>query len=89
MAIRLNQFLEDLRDALPSICMDKDLIECVPDIFRNPSNLSRMRARKQAPKHFLVIPHYYYLRDDVIDWLKEKYQSNESLQKEGALCTLK
>lgn len=70
----LDQFLDDLSDSLPEICVDKDLVTRLPDIFRNPPNLNRMRSRKQAPKHFYIHPHYYYLKADVISWLREKYQ---------------
>lgn len=52
----LDQFLDDLSDSLPEICVDKDLVTRLPDIFRNPPNLNRMRSRKQAPKHFTFIP---------------------------------
>lgn len=70
----LNQFLEAIKAGLPEICADKDLVEHLPDIFRNPCNLTRMRARGQTPPYFHVPPHVHYLRDDVICWLRERYQ---------------
>jgi hypothetical protein len=88
--IHLDQFLEGLQTSLPEVCRDTDLVKHLPDIFRNPCNITRMRARKQAPKHFYIEPHYYYLKADVIDWFKEKYQGSEQLEREGELCgTLK
>jgi Protein of unknown function (DUF551) len=76
MVINLNQFLETLRSELPQICADRDLITYLPDIFRNSSNLSRMRARGQTPPYFSIQPHIYYLRDDVLSWLRERYQND-------------
>lgn len=97
MVLYLNQFLEFLKSELPVICSDKDLVEHLPNIFKNPCALTRMRSRKQAPPHFSIHPHIYYLRDDVISWLRERYQSeelsNEKLKqsyntnKENACCT--
>jgi hypothetical protein len=89
MVVYLNQFLKNLNASLPEICRDSDLIKYLPNIFKNPCSITRMRARKQTPKHFYIHPHYFYLRDDVIAWLKEKYQSCESLELEEELCTQK
>jgi len=71
----LNQFLEVLKEELPEICSDKNLVEHLPDIFKNPGTLHRMRARGQAPAHFSIEPNIYYLRDDVVCWLRSRYQS--------------
>jgi hypothetical protein len=69
----LDHFLDRLQTSLPEICRDADLVTYIPDIFRNACNLTRMRARKQSPKYFYIDPHYYYLKADVIDWLKNSY----------------
>lgn len=45
-------------------------------IFRNPSALSRMRTRGESPPHFAIRPNYYYLRDDIVKWLQDKYQGS-------------
>ena len=74
MVEHLNQFLESLKSKLPPICADKDLIEHLPNIFRNASNICRMRARGQTPPYFLIDPHVHYLRDDVIHWIRGRYQ---------------
>jgi len=74
----LNQFLEVLKEELPEICADKNLVEHLPNIFKNPCTLHRMRARGQAPAHFSIEPNIYYLRDDVVSWLRSRYKNNES-----------
>jgi hypothetical protein len=38
-----------------------------------------MRARGQSPAFFHVQPHIHYLREDVICWLRERYQSKETV----------
>lgn len=73
----LNQFLEALKAELPEICADKDLVEHLPNIFKNPGTLTRMRQRGQVPSYFSISPNVYYLRDDVICWLRERYQNKE------------
>jgi hypothetical protein len=73
----LNQFLEVLKAELPAICADKDLVEHLPNIFKSLSTVHRMRYRGQVPAYFSIEPNIYYLRDDVICWLRERYQSKE------------
>lgn len=82
----LDDFLELLQASLPEICRDADLVKCLPAIFKNPCNLTRMRYRKQAPKYFYIYPQYYYLKSDVIDWFKEKYQGNQQSERQEELC---
>lgn len=74
MVIHLNQFLENLKVKLPEVCSDRDLVEHLPDIFKNQCSLSRMRTRGQTPPYFLVPPHVHYLREDIICWLRDRYQ---------------
>lgn len=69
----LDLFIDSLKSKLPEICTDKDLVKCLPDIFRNQCNLTRMRARKQTPPYIHVPPHFHYLKNDVLCWLREKY----------------
>jgi len=88
MSHHLDQFLEDLKTELPDICADKDLVDALPHIFKNPCTLTRMRARGQTPAYFSIDPNIYYLRADVLTWLRSRYQSSEELRK-GELCTLK
>jgi|GEM_PF-1837148 len=85
MTSHIEQFLKVLETELPPICADKDLIEVLPDIFRNVSNLTRMRARGQTPPYFHVQPHIHYLRNDVIDWLKNSYSITKSVKLEEYL----
>lgn len=89
MVKHLNQFLESLKSNLPPICADKDLIEHLPNIFRNTSNISRMRSRGQIPSYFLIEPHVHYLRDDVINWFRDKYQIKDDLKETEILCSHK
>ena len=76
----LNQFLDSLKSTLPEICSDKDLVLHVPNIFRSLSTIHRMRNRGQIPPYFSVGNYFYYLRDDVISWLKSCYQSNSEIE---------
>lgn len=75
----LNHFLDTLQSELPTICSDKDLVKHLPNIFKNPGTLHRMRARGQAPAFFAIEPNIYYLREDVVCWLRERYQGKEIL----------
>jgi hypothetical protein len=70
----LDQFLETIESKLPEILSDKDLIHNVPEFFKSPSALSRLRSQKQSPAHFSISPSCVrYLRADVIAWLKNRY----------------
>ena len=62
----LDKFLDILKIELPDICSDKDLVEHLPDIFKNPCTLTRMRSRGQTPAYFSIDPNIYYLKEDVI-----------------------
>lgn len=55
--------------------MDKDLIDSLPEIFRSHATLTRMRKLQQAPGHFYVKPNVYYLKKDVMEWLKKRYSA--------------
>lgn len=85
----LDQFLETLKTELPEICTDRDLIEHLPDIFKNHCALTRMRSRGQTPPYFSIAPNIYYLKDDILAWLRSRYQSNEQLKREKELCSQK
>ena len=74
----LEQFLSELEELLPEICTDKDLIDLLPDIFKNPSALHRMRARGQTPEYFFIAPYFYYLRGNIISWLRSRHQCNDT-----------
>jgi hypothetical protein len=71
----LDEFLESLKQKLPEIVSDKDLVSIAPDIFKSPSTLSRLRASKSAPAHFFLSKsHVRYLRDDILNWMRHRYQ---------------
>ena len=69
----LNKFLEKVAKALPEICADLDLVEIVPTIFRSPANMSRLRLQNQSPRYFSIRKRFFYLREDVVEWLKNQY----------------
>jgi len=73
----LEKFLEVLNAELPDICADKDLVEHLPNIFKSLSTVHRMRYRGQVPPHFSIEPNIYYLREDVVDWLRSQYKVDE------------
>ena len=76
----LNQFLNVLEVELPEICSDKDLVEQLPDIFKSLSIIHRMRYRGQTPPYFSIEPNIYYLKGDVLSWLKSRYNTkNDSV----------
>lgn len=77
----LDKFLDVLNTELPPICADKDLVKHLPNIFKNTGTLTRMRARGETPSHFYIAPNIYYLRDDVISWLRDRYQTKEKTPK--------
>ena len=70
----LAYFLETLKTELPEVCADKDLIDRLPNIFKSLSSIHRMRARGQVPPHFIIDPYIYYLKEDVLAWLRSRYQ---------------
>jgi hypothetical protein len=70
----LDRFLGCLEKELPEICTDKILVERLPDIFRSLSSIHRMRTRRQTPAYFFIEPNYFYLKSDVLNWLRERYQ---------------
>lgn len=70
----LERFLESLKEELPEICTDKILVERLPDIFKSLTYIHRMRIRRQIPPFFCIAPNYFYLRSDVINWLRDRYQ---------------
>ena len=86
----LDQFLSELETDMPEICTDKDLIDLLPDIFKNPGCLHRMRARGQSPEHFFIAPNFYYLRGNVISWLRSRHQcgdiTNPQVNEESRAC---
>lgn len=76
----LDQFLSALSAELPDVCSDKDLINQLPNIFKNHCTLTRMRSRGQTPAYFFIGPNFYYLKEEVISWMRSKYKSkNESM----------
>jgi len=82
----LNQFLTVLEVELPEICSDRDLVEHLPNIFKSLSTVHRMRYRGQTPPYFSIEPNIYYLKGDVIAWLKSRYNSkNESVIDENQI----
>ncbi len=70
----IEKYLNSLQKKLPEICSDRDLVNNLPEIFKNPGTLTRMRARGQTPSYFSIDPNIYYLRDDVINWLRERHK---------------
>lgn len=76
--MNLNQFLNALRNVLPEICADKDLVLHMPNIFKSLPTIHRRRLKGQIPPYFFIDPYYYYLREDVMSWLRSKYQQEES-----------
>ena len=77
--MNLNKFLYSVRDKLPEICSDKDLVKNLPDIFGSAPTIHRMRKKGQIPNHFVIEPFFYYLREDVISWIRSMYK-NGSLE---------
>lgn len=83
----IENFLEALDAELPDICADKDLVEHLPNIFKSLSTVHRMRYRGQVPPYFSIEPNIYYLREDVICWLRSRYQGNEESLSQEKECT--
>jgi len=75
--MHINKFLDILKSKLPEICTDKDLVLQLPSFFKSPCTITRLRSQGRCPPHFYVKPHIYYLKDDVIAWLKEQYKPSE------------
>jgi hypothetical protein len=74
----LDAFLDKLSSEIPNILCDKDLIQALPEIFKSPSSLTRMRAHGQAPAHFAINKTCIrYLKSDVLSWLRKHYNSQE------------
>ena len=73
----LNKFLTTLERDLPKVCADKDLVDSLPTVFKNSPTLTRMRARGETPPYFFIKPNFHYLREDVINWLKSRYQDTQ------------
>lgn len=71
----LQDFLESIKTNLPEISTEKDLVLHIPCIFRSLATVHRMRKRKQVPSHLFIEPNFYYLKGDVIDWLRAWYQN--------------
>ena len=78
MVLHLNHFLEILQTELPEICADKDLVEHLPNIFKSLPTIHRMRQRGQVPAYFSISPNYYYLKNDVLAWLRERYKNEKT-----------
>lgn len=72
--MHLNKFLDVLKNELPEICADKDLVEYLPNFFKNPTAITRLRSQGRCPPYFHVPPHIVYLRDDILGWLREIYK---------------
>lgn len=72
--MHLNKFLDTLKDSLPAICVDKDLIQHMPNFFKSAVSITRLRAQGQCPPYFYIAPHVLYLRDDILCWVKERYR---------------
>jgi hypothetical protein len=81
--MHLDRFLDGLKTALPEVCTDADLIAHLPNFFKSPATLNRLRSQGQCPPFFSVHPHIYYLRSDVLQWLKDKYQVKEAAAHQG------
>ena len=75
----METFLGDLRNKLPEVCADRDLVQQLPSIFRSHCTLTRLRAQGKAPPHFTVTPNVYYLRDDVLSWLRSVYTTKNEI----------
>lgn len=71
----IDNFLSDLNANLPAICTDKDLVNSLPDIFKSHGSLVRMRQRGEVPHHFYISPNIYYLKEDVLEFLKKRYSA--------------
>lgn len=81
--MNLDKFLKSVDEALPPICTDRDLVEKIPTIFKNPVYLCRLRKRNDAPAFFRITKgRVTYLKADVIAWIKKSYneQSDCSLE---------
>jgi hypothetical protein len=69
----LVDFIDNLNQRLPDVCTDKDLIQTIPSVFKSASTLNRMREKNIAPPHFFIKPNYYYLKGEVVSWIKSKH----------------
>lgn len=77
--MNLDKFLRNIDEILPSICTNKDLIDKIPIIFKNPVSLFRLRQKKEAPPHFqMPNGRVVYLKEDVIAWIKDHYSNSHS-----------
>jgi len=76
--MNLDLFLDNLRERLPEICTDKDLVAHVPNIFRSLPTIHRRRKKMLVPTFFFIDPFFYYLREDVISWIRSKYEGKEA-----------
>lgn len=96
--MNLDKFLKHINEVLPPVCTDRDLVEKIPTIFKNPVSLFRLRQKKEAPAHFyLPNSRVVYLKEDIIEWIKGHYSSAKKpmdgiqgeIMAEEALCGLK
>lgn len=76
----VDQFLSMLSADLPDICTDRDLIATLPSVFKTHSTLTRMRAKGEAPSHFSFPPYHYYLKVEILCWLKSRYRTTGELE---------
>lgn len=75
--MHINKFLDVLESKLPEICSDRDLVLHLPNFFKSACTITRLRSQGRCPPHFYVQPHIYYLRDDVLCWLREQYKEQK------------
>lgn len=71
--MNIEEFFEDIEKKLPDMCTDKDLVKLLPGFFKSACSVHRMRALGRSPAYFHMKPHIVYLRKDVVEWLKDRY----------------
>jgi len=69
--LTLDSYIETLREDLPLVCMNADLVRT--GIFGSKETCRRFRVQKKGPPYFKVGLRYRYLRDDVLNWVKKQY----------------
>ncbi len=75
----LDQYLEELKQRLPSECVEQDLACQLPAIFGSRSNISRKRKLGLMPPFLQKSRNrYVYLKQDIIDFVRDMYKKNPS-----------
>ena len=72
-------YLDKLSSDLPEVCSETDLVKYFPDIFKSTRMVHRMRHRGETPTHFFLKSNRYFLKSEIISWLKSRDDSQQHL----------